>query len=159
MSLSLCLYFCCKHRPLYQNQIFKIPITFYNARRQQRSRTVELVDHTYDGRRVARRTHTHKSVDRNALTAFLRSRMGFLWTLFLQLCSSWQDFVWYSVSCSLSAVDELLGYSWYRGNAQTLGPLVLWLSSKSIVLRHLSIAKVLSRLCLPDFFNLFLGKR
>ena len=70
MSLSLCLYVCCKHRPLYQNQIFKIPITFYNARRQQTSRTVELVDHTnYDGRRVARRTHT--SVDGNALTALL----------------------------------------------------------------------------------------
>jgi len=88
MSLSLCLYVCCKHRPLglYQNQIFKIPITFYNARRQQSSRTVELVDHTYDGRRVARRTHT--PVDRNALTALLRSRMGLLWTLFLQLCSS-----------------------------------------------------------------------
>jgi len=27
MFLSLCLYVCCKHRPLYQNQIFKIPIT------------------------------------------------------------------------------------------------------------------------------------
>ena len=67
-------------------QIFKIPITFYNARRQQSSRTVELVDYTYDGRRVARRTHT--SVDRNALTALLQSRMSLLWTLFLQLCSS-----------------------------------------------------------------------
>jgi len=75
-------------------------------RRQQSSGTVELVDHTYDGRRVARRTHT--SVDRNALAALLRSRMGLLWTLFLQLCSSWQDFVWYSVSCSLSAVEEQL---------------------------------------------------
>ena len=32
MSPSLCLYVCCKYRPLYQNQIFKIPITFYNAR-------------------------------------------------------------------------------------------------------------------------------
>jgi len=86
MSLSLCLYVYCKYRPLYQNQIFKIPITFYNARRQQSSRTVELVNYTYDGRRVARRTHT--SVDRNALTALLRSRMGLLCTLFLQLCSS-----------------------------------------------------------------------
>ena len=65
MSLSLCLYVCCKYRPPYQNQIFKIPITFYNARRQQSSKTVELVDHTYDGRRLARRTHT--SVDRSAL--------------------------------------------------------------------------------------------
>jgi len=27
----LCLYVCCKHRPLYQNQIFKIPLTFYSA--------------------------------------------------------------------------------------------------------------------------------
>jgi len=91
MYLFLCLYVCCKHRPLYQNQIFKIPITFYNARRQQSSRTLELVDHTYDGRRVAR--HTHTSVDRNALTALLRSRMGLLWTLFLQWCTSSQDFV------------------------------------------------------------------
>jgi len=153
MSLSLCLYVCCKHMPLCQNQIFKIPITFYNARHQQSSRvseqflngtsahnrpfqchqssrTVELVDHTYDGRHVARCTHT--SIDRNALTALLRSRVGLLWTLFLQLCSSWQDFVWYSVSCSLSAVKELLGYS------------------RSFC--HLSIAQVLSRLCLPDFF-------
>jgi len=32
MSLSLCLYVCCKHRPLFQNQICKIPVTFYNAR-------------------------------------------------------------------------------------------------------------------------------
>jgi len=31
--LSLCLCACCKHRPLRQNQIFKLPITFYNARR------------------------------------------------------------------------------------------------------------------------------
>jgi len=135
MSLSLCLYVCCKHRLLYQNQIFKVLITFYNARRQQSLRTVELVDHTYDGRRVARHTHTHTharthahththtSVDRNALTALLRSRMGLLWTLLLQLCSSWQDFIWHSVSCSLSAVEELLGYSWYRGNVQTPGPL------------------------------------
>jgi len=90
MSLSLCLNVCCKHRPLYQNQIVKIPITFYNARRQQSSRTVELVDYTYDGRRVARRTHT--SVDRNALTALLRSRMGLLWTF----------------SCNCAAVDKIL---------------------------------------------------
>ena len=152
MSLSLCLYVCCKHRPLHQNQIFKIPITFCNARRQQSSRTVELVDHTHDCRRVARRTHM--SVDRNALTALLRSRMGLLCTLFLQLCSSWQDSDWYSVSCSLSVLEELLGYSWYRGNVQTPGPLVLWLSdSKSIVPRHLSIAQVLSQLWLPDFLK------
>ena len=71
MSLSLCLYVCCKHTPLHQNQIF-ISHNFYNARRQQSSRTVELLDHTYDGRRLAR----HMSVDRNALTALLRSRMG-----------------------------------------------------------------------------------
>ena len=153
MYLFLCLYVCCKHRPLYQNQIFKIPITFYNARRQQSSRKVELVDHTYDARRVARRTHT--SVDRNALTALLRSRMGLLWTLFLQLCSSWQDFVWYSVSCSLSAVKELLGYSWYRGNVQTPGPLVLWLSSKSIVLSSQYCASAFSAVS-SRFFVTFL---
>jgi len=33
--------------------------------------------------------------------------------------------------------------------------LVLWLSSKSIVLHHLSITQVLSQLCLPDFLTLF----
>ena len=65
--------------PYIKNQNFKIAITFDHARRQQRSRTVEFVDHTYDGRRVARR---------NALTALLRSRMGLLCTLFLQRCSS-----------------------------------------------------------------------
>jgi len=32
MSLSLSLYIRCKHTPLYQNQIFKILVTFYNAR-------------------------------------------------------------------------------------------------------------------------------
>jgi len=46
MSLSLCLYVCCK-----QTYISK-PDLVYNARRQQSLRTVELVDHTYDGRRV-----------------------------------------------------------------------------------------------------------
>ena len=34
LCFYLCLYDCCKHRPLNQNQIFKISITFYNARRQ-----------------------------------------------------------------------------------------------------------------------------
>jgi len=120
---------------------------------QQSSWTVELADHTYDGRRVARRTQgiSYMSVDRKVLTAFLPSRVGLLYTLFLQLYSSWQDFDWYSASCSLSAVEELLGYSWYRGNVQTPGPLVLWLSAKSIVPRHLSIAQVLSQQCLPGF--------
>ena len=95
MSLSLCLYVCCKHRPLYQNQIFKIPITFYNAR-QKSSGTVDLVDHTYDGRRVARRTHT--SVDHSALTALLRSRMGLLWTLFLKYGAA-VDKVLFDIAC------------------------------------------------------------
>jgi len=53
---------------------------------------------------VARRTFT--SVDRNALTALLRSRMGLLWTLFLQWCSSWQDFVWCSVPCMQSVCSR-----------------------------------------------------
>ena len=159
MSVS-CLYLCvCVSVVNVGPYIFKIPITFYNVRRKQSWRTVELVDHTYDSRRHTRHTrHTHTSVDRNALTALLRSRMGFLWTVFLQWCSSWQDFVWYSVSCSLSAAEELLGYSWYRGNVQTPGPLVRWLWSKSIVLRHLSIAQMFSQLCLPYFKNHFLWK-
>ena len=87
----LCLYLCvctfvANIGPYIKTRSSKIPITFYNARRQQSLRTVELVDHTYDGRRVAR--HTHTSVDRNAVNALLRSRMGLLWTLFLQWCSS-----------------------------------------------------------------------
>ena len=38
---------------------------------------------------------------------------------------------------------------------QTPGPLVLRLSSKAVVSRHLSIAQVLSQLCLPVFKTLF----
>jgi len=41
---------------------------------------------------------------------------------------------------------------------QTPGLFVLWLSPKSIVPRHLSIAQVLSQLCLRNFFNPFLEK-
>ena len=72
----LCLYLCVcmsvANIGPYIKTRSSYPITSYNARRQQSSSTVELVDHTYDGRRVAR----HMSVDRNALTALLRSRMG-----------------------------------------------------------------------------------
>ena len=85
MSLSLCLYVCCKHRPLHQNEIFKIPITFYNAHRQQSSRTVELVDHTYDGRRVARRTHVRRPQSSNCITSI---SYGLVVNFFLQLCIS-----------------------------------------------------------------------
>jgi len=102
-------------------------------------------------------TANYTSVDCNALTALLR--LGLLWTLFLQLCNSWQHFDWYSVSCSLSAVEELVGYSWYRGNLQTPGPLVLWLSSKSIVLRHLSISRrAFSAVSSRFLKTFFLGK-
>jgi len=38
---------------------------------------------------------------------------------------------------------------------QTPGPLVLWLLSKSIVLRHLSIAQELSQTCFPYFLKPF----
>ena len=62
------------------------------------------------------------------------------------------------MSCSLFAVEELLGYSWYRGNVQTPGPLVLWLSSKSIVLRHLSIASAFSPVS-SRFVKTFSGKK
>ena len=145
----LCLYLCVcmsvANIGPYIKTRSSYPITFYNARRQQ----------SYDGRRVARRTHT--SVDRNALTALLRSRMGLLCTLFLQQCSSWQDFVWYVILILILIACRAvcLQYSWYRGNVQTPGPFVLWLQSKSIVLRHLSIAQVLSRLCLPDLLKTF----
>ena len=46
---------------------FYTPLEKFRSCCQQSSRTVELVDHTYDGRRVARRTHM--SVDRNALSS------------------------------------------------------------------------------------------
>ena len=47
----------------------------------------------------------------------------------------------------------------YRGNVQTPGLFVLWLSSKSIVPRHLSIAQVLSQLRLPDILNVFFWEK
>ena len=46
----LCLYVCCKQT--YKSTYISKPDLVYNARRQQSSRTVELVDHTYDGQRV-----------------------------------------------------------------------------------------------------------
>ena len=46
----LCLYVCCKQT--YKSTYISKPDLVYNARRQQSLRTVELVDHTYDGRRV-----------------------------------------------------------------------------------------------------------
>jgi len=101
----LCLYLCVcmsvANIGPYIKTRSSYPITFYYARRQQSSRTVELVDHTYNGRRVAR----HTSLDRNAVTALLRSRMGLLCILFLQWCSRWQDFVWYSVSVQKKCAD------------------------------------------------------
>ena len=158
----LCLYLCvCRPMSVanigpYTKTRSSYPITFYNARRQQSSRTAELVDHTYDGRRLARRTHT--SVDSSALQHYF----DLVWVC-CGPCSyndAAVDKILFDIACrSVSAVEELLGYSWYRGNVQTPGPLVLWLSSKSIVLRHLSIAQVVSRLCLPDFLQpFFLGK-
>ena len=54
---------------------------------QQNSSTVELVDHTYDGRLVvARHALVYLSVDRNARTPLLRFVVDLLYNL---LCSSW----------------------------------------------------------------------
>ena len=111
---------------------------------------------TLDGRRVARCTHT--SVDRNALAALLRSRMGLLWTLFLHLCSSWQDFVWYSFSCSLPAVEELLGYSWYRGNVQTPGPFFFGCNQSQSFYVISVLPKCFLGCVFQNFCNPFLGK-
>ena len=65
--------------------------------------TVKLVDHTYDGRRVV--AVYYRSVDCNPLNSITSICCT---ALFLQLCSSWQDFNWHCASCSLSAVAELL---------------------------------------------------
>ena len=51
---------------------------------QQNVSTVELVDHTYDGRSAVYYT----SVDRNALTPLLLFIVDLLYNVFLQLCSS-----------------------------------------------------------------------
>ena len=62
-------------KPLFSDSALTHSIPqFSSLQSTPRHWTVELVDHTYDGRCVARRTHT--SVDRNALTALLRFRVG-----------------------------------------------------------------------------------
>ena len=73
---------------------------------QQNSSRVELVDHTYEGRRTMAVYYT--SVDCNPLTPLLRSVVDLLYNLLLQLGSSWQDFVWYSASCGPSPVAGIL---------------------------------------------------
>ena len=67
---------------------------------QRNSSTVDLVDHTYKGRWVG--------VKRNLLTPILRLVVHLFYNFFLQLCSSWQDFDWHSVSRGPSAVAEFL---------------------------------------------------
>ena len=52
---------------------------------QQNSSTVELVDHSHDGRLIVAVYYT--SVDRNALTPLLRILVDLLYNLFLQLGS------------------------------------------------------------------------
>jgi len=50
---------------------------------------VELVDHTYDGRRVVPgRVQYYTSVDRNALSPLLQCVAALLYNLSIQLCSS-----------------------------------------------------------------------
>jgi len=56
----------------------------------QNSSTVEIVDYTYDGRCIM--TVYCSSLDRNALILWRRSVVKELYYLFVQLCSSRQDF-------------------------------------------------------------------
>ena len=71
---------------------------------RQSSSTVGLVDNTCTT--VVARYCT--SVDRNSLTSLLRSVAALLYSVFLQLCLSWQDFDRHSASRGPSAVAELL---------------------------------------------------
>jgi len=48
------------------------------------------------------------TVDRSALTALLRFVFDLLYNLFVQLCSSWQEFDWYSASRGPSAEAQLI---------------------------------------------------
>ena len=63
-------------------------------------------------RRSTRRGWTYivyyRSVDRNAQTPLVPVVLDLLYNLFLQLCSSWQDFDWHSASRGPSATAELL---------------------------------------------------
>jgi len=74
---------------------------------QQNSSTVELVDHTYDG---CGWTHIvyYTSVDCSPITPILRFVVNLLYNLFLQLCSSWQDFDWHSALQSYLFCDWLI---------------------------------------------------
>jgi len=74
---------------------------------QQNSSTVELVDHTYDGRGWTYIVY-YTSVDCNLLTPLLRFVLDLLYDLFIQLCSVWQDFDWHIASRGPSAVAELI---------------------------------------------------
>ena len=66
---------------------------------QQNLSMVEVVDHTCDGWRIV--AVYYMLVSCNAVTLFLRLVVVLLYNLFLQLCSSWQDFSWRRVSRSI----------------------------------------------------------
>jgi len=66
----------------------------------EKSTVVEFANHMYDSRRIVAVYCT--SVSCNALTLLLWLLLNMFYNLFLQLCSSWQDFNWLMVShCSL----------------------------------------------------------
>ena len=75
---------------------------------QESSWTVELVVHTYDGRRVARHTQltTRPSTATSISCAFA---VDLVPTIVQQLTRFWY-LIYCSASCSLSAVEELFGY-------------------------------------------------
>ena len=60
--------------------------------------------HLYDNRRVVASYYT--SVRCNPLTPLLWFVVDLLYNLFIQLCSSWQDFDWYSALRASSAVER-----------------------------------------------------
>jgi len=71
----------------------------------QNSSTIELVDHTYDGRRIDYCT----AVDCNPLNSVSSICSGFVVQVVRTLlCSSWQDFDWHNASRGPSAEPKLL---------------------------------------------------
>jgi len=70
------------------------------------AKLVELVDHTYDGRRVVAVYHT--SVDRNAPASLLQFAGFVVQLVHVQLCDSSRDFDYYRARRGPSAAAELL---------------------------------------------------
>ena len=76
MSLSLCLYVCCKHRPLYQNQIFKIPIIFVQIGTEEMCRRQ---DHSLFGCHRSRSFHVISVLRKRFLGCVFQIFKTFFW--------------------------------------------------------------------------------